>query len=257
VKQNWSIKAMQREMVLSHAYRLSTDNLAANDEIDPDNLYIWRHSRVRLDAEEIRDSMLADAQLLDRSPAKPHPFPPQSEWNWEEQNPFAPKIEKYDNDQRTVYMMVQRSVKHPYFTLFDGADANASTDQRNSSLTPLQALYFLNAAFPKRCANHLAGELEEGKIAEGKPGSGKLTQARLQTGKPAGHFDDKAKLDEAFLLIFNRKPDRPEMEQSEEFIAHVSAYYAVHGETPESAHTKALADLLRAMFSSNEFMFVE
>jgi mono/diheme cytochrome c family protein len=259
VKQNWSIKAMQREMVLSHAYRLSTDDVAANDEIDPDNLYIWRHSRVRLDAEEIRDSMLADAQLLDRSPAKPHPFPPQSEWNWEEQNPFAPKIEKYENDHRTVYMMVQRSVKHPYFTLFDGADANASTDQRNSSLTPLQALYFLNAAFPKRCADHLAGELEAGKINDGGITDGKPASQTKLVGltKPANRINDKAKLDEEFLLIFNRKPDRAEVEQSEEFIAHVSAYYAAHGETPESAHSKALSDLLRAMFSSNEFMFVE
>jgi mono/diheme cytochrome c family protein len=152
VDNGWSIKSLHKEILLSHAYRLSSADSPANQEADPDNTLIWRHSRVRLDAEEIRDSLLADSQLLDRSPAGPHPFPPEHTWNYEQQNIFTPNPADYETDRRTVYMMIQRTVRSPYFTLFDGPNINMSTDQRGASLTPLQALYFMNAPFPKRCA---------------------------------------------------------------------------------------------------------
>lgn len=68
VRNGWSIKSMQRMMVMSHAYRLSDKDIPADSEIDPDNAYLWRHSVLRLDAEEIRDTMLADSGQLDRTP---------------------------------------------------------------------------------------------------------------------------------------------------------------------------------------------
>ncbi|WP_263373863.1 PSD1 and planctomycete cytochrome C domain-containing protein [Granulicella aggregans] len=233
IAKGWSIKTIQREILLSHAYRLSTADSAANDEIDPDNALIWRHSRVRLDAEEIRDSMLADAKLLDLTPAKPHPFPPQSQWNWEEQNPFAPDVTKYENDHRTVYMMVQRSVKHPYLTLFDGADPNASTEQRTSSLTPLQALYFMNASFPRRCSDNLATQWTEAKVADPKM------------------------IEEAFMTIYGRPAQRVELDRSEEFLKRATALYISRSDTPDIAHKKAVSNFVQAMFSTNEFMFIE
>ena len=233
VAKGWSLKAMQREILLSHTYRLSSESLAADEEIDPDAQYLWRHNASRLDAEEIRDTLLADSGLLDRTPALPHPFPSQSEWNWEEQNPFIPDLVKYETDRRTVYMMVQRSVKHPYMTLFDGADPNVSTDQRTSSLTPLQALYFMNAAFPKRCADHFAEEVEAQKKA------------------------DADRLKQAFLVIYSRVPAPAERQRSEQFLARASAEFAERGDSPEAARRKAFSHLVQAMFSSNEFMFVQ
>ena len=244
VAKNWSIKAMQREILLSHAYRLSTASTPGNDDIDPDNLYLWRHNRVRLDAEEIRDSLLADSQLLDRTLAGPHPFPPQSEWNWEEQNPFVPDLPRYENDHRTVYTLVQRSVKHPYMTLFDGADANASTEQRSSSLTPLQALYFLNSSFPKRCADNLARQLSS-------------TLPATPAALPVGRQGQPDLVDEAFQAVYSRPPAPAERIQSEQFLAQMSARLAARGASPADARRDALSHLLQAMFASNEFMFVE
>ena len=252
VAKGWSIKAMHREMVLSHVYRLSTASVATNEEVDPDNVYLWRHSRMRLDAEEVRDSLLADAQLLDRSPGGPHPFPSQSQWNWEEQNPFAPKLADYENDHRTVYMMVQRSVKHPYMTLFDGADANTSTAQRNSSLTPLQALYFLNAAFPKRCADHLAELLDDG-----QPGGDGVKTDKVSTKASSDRHDERSELDRAFLIVYGRFPDKGEQERSMQFVADVAAKYMTSGADPVKARQQAMSHLIQAMFSSNEFMFIE
>jgi mono/diheme cytochrome c family protein len=232
IAKGWSIKAMQREILLSHTYQISTTDNAINEGIDPDNNYMWRHSRMRLDAEEIRDSMLAESGQLDRTPAGPHPFPPPSKWNWEEQNPFAPNFADYENNHRTVYMMVQRTVRHPYMTLFDGANPQTSTEQRTSSLTPLQALYFLNSPFPATCADDLSNDIQKDP-------------------------NQKAAVDSAFLTIFGRHATADEQRQTSEFLEKVSTYYTAHGDAPAAAKQKAMSNFLQAMFASNEFMFIE
>ncbi|MBV9503717.1 MAG: PSD1 domain-containing protein [Acidobacteriia bacterium] len=229
----WSIKSLHKQILLSHAYRLSSAGSSLNEEVDPDNAYIWRHSRVRLDAEEIRDTLLADSQLLDRSPAGPFPFPPQAEWNWEDQNHFVPDWPKYETDRRTVYTMVQRDVRPAYFTLFDGPNVNASTEQRSSSLTPLQALYFLNAPFPARCASNLAALL-----AKSNPEQREMAR-------------------QAFLVVYGRPATQAELDQSLAFLRNVTDAYRTHGAKDGPVEQSAFADFLRAMFASNEFMFIE
>jgi len=229
---DWSIKAIQREILLSHAYQLSAADSPANEEIDPDNAFVWRHSRTRLDAEEIRDSLLADAQLLDRTPGGMHPFPPQAEWNWEDQNHFSPDMSKYESDRRSVYMMIQRTVRLTYFTLFDGPNTNVSTEQRSSSLTPLQALYFMNGDLPKRCAASLVKHL------------------------PSSPASDKA-IEQAFLILYGRPPSAPEIERSASFLRTASDAYATHGIAAADARQKALEEFVRALFATNEFMFVD
>jgi mono/diheme cytochrome c family protein len=229
----WSVKKLHKEILLSHAYRLSSADSPANEEVDPDNAYIWRHSRVRLDAEEIRDTLLAESQLLDRSSSGPFPFPPQSEWNWEDQNHFAPDMSKYESDRRTVYMMVQRDVRPAYFTLFDGPNVNASTEQRTSSLTPLQALYFLNAPFPARCAANLASLLLKSATAP------------------------KEGVQQAFLTVFGRLATQPELERSVNFLHTAADSYRMHGAKEADPQQLTFGDFLKAMFASNEFMFIE
>ncbi len=229
----WSIKTLHKDILLSHAYRLSSAGSAANEDIDPDNALIWRHSRVRLDSEQIRDSLLADSQLLDRTAAKEHPFPRESVWNYEQQNMFSPNAADYETDRRTVYMMVQRTVRSQYFTLFDGPNINMSTDQRGASLTPLQALYFLNAPLPRRCAMNLASIL-----------SGK--------GSP-----EKEAVLQAFQTIYGRPASQPEMDRSVSFLHGAADSYATHGLADGTPKQRALEDLLKALFASNEFMFVE
>jgi hypothetical protein len=233
VANGWSIKSLHKQILLSHAYQLSSADSAANEEVDPDNSYVWRHSRVRLDAEQIRDTLLADSGLLDRSPAGPHPFPPQSTWNWEDQNHFAPDPADYETNHRTVYTMVQRDVKLQYFTLFDGPNTNASTEQRGASLTPLQSLYFLNGDFPRRCAAQLAKTLS------------------------ASAASEKDRLTQVFLTIYGRPPSAAETRRSLAFLHTATDSYATHGSKPDSPQQLALQELVKAMFASNEFMFVD
>ena len=171
--------------------------------------------------------------MLDGSPAGMHPFPPQHEWNWEDQNHFAPDMSKYDTDRRTVYMMIQRSVRPTYFTLFDGPNTNVSTEQRTNSLTPLQSLYFLNGEMPKRCAASLTDHL-------------------LSSGA-----QEKTNIDQAFLIIYGRPASPEEKDRVASFLRTVANAYTAHGSASKDSNQKAFTDLIQSMFASNEFMFVE
>ncbi|HVE42937.1 MAG TPA: PSD1 and planctomycete cytochrome C domain-containing protein [Planctomycetota bacterium] len=126
IASGWSVKAVQRLILSSAAYQAA------------------RFPRRRLDAEEIRDSLLAASLELDRSPGEGHPFPPESQWKFTQHNPFKAV---YDSKRRSVYLMTQRIQRHPFLALFDGPDTNASTARRDTSTVPTQALYFLNDPF--------------------------------------------------------------------------------------------------------------
>ena len=91
----------------------------------------------------------------------------------------------------------------------------------------------MNASFPKRCSDHLADQLD----------SEKLT--------------DTERLDRAFVVIYGRLPEKAEREQSLKFLQQMSEKYVATGLSADDAHKKASSHLFQAMFSSNEFMFIE
>ncbi len=156
IEGGWSIKKMHRMIMLSHAYRIASGEsvpravasgssvIAANSTIDVNNDYLWRFNRRRLEAEEIRDSVLAVSGALDRTMGGEHPFPPEPTWRFSQHEQF---FAVYDTNRRSVYLMQQRLKKHPFFEVFDGADTNATTDNRAQSVTPVQALFLMNSPF--------------------------------------------------------------------------------------------------------------
>ena len=101
-------------------------------------------SRRRLDAEEIRDSLLLLGGNLDRSFGGPHPFPPVQTWGFTQHAPFSAV---YDTNRRSVYLMTQRIRRHPFLALFDGPDGNVSTAHRDSTTVPTQSLFLMNDPF--------------------------------------------------------------------------------------------------------------
>ena len=230
VDKGWSVKSMHRLLLLSHAYQLSSSDDPANEKSDPDDLYAWRHPKRRLDAEEVRDSMLATSGKLDLSNPGGHPFPQPGKWNYTIENPFSGN---YDTDHRSVYLMVQRSKRHPFLDIFDGADANQSTPQRSSSVSPLQALYMLNAQFPKQCASNLAASLD--------------TQQKTP----------RTRIDVAFKRIYQRAPDPVEMDRIQTFLAQSSQQFQKHGASEKEANENALRTFIEALYSSNEFMILD
>lgn len=233
IANGWSIKAMHRMIMLSAAYQRSSNGegigaaLDINRQTDPGNIYLWKFARRRLSAEEIRDAILTCSGDLDSSPAGPHPFPDEKQWGFSQHAPFSAL---YDTDRRSVYLMTQRLKRHPFLTLFDGADANTSTPQRFQTIVPTQALFFMNDPFVHEKALHFAQRL--------------ITLP-----------NDTARLERAYQLLFNRDPLPAERSRATEFLA---AYQADLSETPVAERPlPAWAAYLRVLMSSNEFVFID
>lgn len=144
VRSGWSVKAMHRTILLSQAYQQSSATREPAAVLDANNDLYWRFDRRRLSAEEIRDSLLLAGGTLDRKPAEAHPFPPESAWSYTQHVPFSTFFE---TNKRSVYLVQVRNRRHPFLGLFDGADPNATTPQRQTTTVPTQALYFLNDPF--------------------------------------------------------------------------------------------------------------
>src|SRR5207245_3545592 len=137
-------KEIIRLILLSKTYQLSSSQDESNAAKDPGNRWYWRYDRRRLDAESLRDALLAVSGKLDLRRPGPHPFPPIDKWGWTQHNAFK---EVYPSNQRSVYLMTQRLQRHPYLAIFDGPDTNTSTEQRTSSTVPQQALFLMNNPF--------------------------------------------------------------------------------------------------------------
>jgi hypothetical protein len=223
----WSIKKMHRLIMLSRTYQMASDDDPANLQIDVANDYLWRFSRRRLDAESIRDTLLAVSGVLDRTTGGPHAFPEQTTWNFTQHNPFK---NVYETNRRSVYLMTQRIQRHPFLGLFDGADTNASTARRVTSTTPLQALYLMNDPFVHEQSRKFA--------------------ARLLSERP----DDAGRIERAYLLMFGRPAGGAEQTAAKEYLARVRDKLA--GVPAEQQTRKALESFVRVLFMSNEFVYV-
>ena len=125
IASGWSVKTIHREILLSQTYQLASVGDTRDAAFDPANRWLWRFPASRLDAESIRDAMLAVAGNLDKKLPGPHPFPPIETWHWTQHDAF--KV-VYPSNHRSVYLMTQRLLKHPYLAIFDGPDTNVSTE---------------------------------------------------------------------------------------------------------------------------------
>jgi hypothetical protein len=230
IDSGWSVKAMHRLIVESEAYQLSAESEAMNGTRDPTNATYWRCERRRLDAEEIRDAMLAVSGGLDERRPQAPPFPPISTWGWTQHHPFK---DVYATIRRSVYLMTQRLQRHPFLALFDGPDTNASTAERTSSTVPLQALYLLNNPFVLERARALA------------------TRLLVACG------DDRSRLNMAYRLALGRSPSVPELEHGADYLVRFAAKARQLGAGPGESAEEAWASLSHILLCSNEFLFVD
>jgi hypothetical protein len=230
VEKKWSVKAMHRLIMLSRTYQQSSRDDAANAKIDVNNEYLWCFDRRRLDAESIRDTLLAVGGNLDRTPGGAHPFPAMNTWNFTQHNPFKAV---YETSKRSVYVMQQRFQRHPFFALFDGADTNASTDRRITSTTPLQALFLMNDPLVHEQAKKFAARV--------------LTEAK----------DDASRITRAYALLYGREPTKDEVAAATDYLAKVRDKLTASGTPTDQQPAKAWESLARALFLSNEFVYVD
>jgi hypothetical protein len=154
VARNWSVKAMDRMIVLSAAYRQSTAFNAADARIDPENRYYWRMNRRRLEGEAIRDGILSASGMLNpRMGGKPVRVPIEKEvydlifTESEPDNLWPLPADRSEIYRRSLYLLNKRTVRLPMLANFDQPDTMTSCPVRPVSTHALQALNLMNSNF--------------------------------------------------------------------------------------------------------------
>jgi hypothetical protein len=158
VRLNWSMKALHRLIVCSATYRQASDYRADLKDRDPLNIWLARQSRLRLEAEPIRDVALAVSGLLVPRIGGPSVHPPQppgiSELTYAGSARWVASTGP-DRYRRGVYTWFQRTSPYPTMMTFDSPDSNVCAVKRDRSNTPLQALTLMNDVVFVECARAL------------------------------------------------------------------------------------------------------
>lgn len=263
----WSIKHMQRLIVLSAVYRQGqgevpapgqdaplpsgttavsplTESFLQNTSTDPDNRLIGRRLPQRLDAETLRDAMLSVAgslQLTDHgSPAWPHISDTAKGINPKVLNPdtgdglsgWYTTTPNEKSNVRSLFTIQKRSLQLPMLALFDQPDANRSCARRFNTTVAPQALLLLNSDFAVETANRFANRV----------------------AREAG-VEPEDRVDTAFHTALARLPDEEERKVCLQLLqSHTARHTRENIAAPDLA---ALIDLCRALMNTNEFLYVD
>lgn len=175
-----SLKQLHRLIVTSHAYRQTSADRADAATIDADNRLLWRMNRTRLDAESLRDSMLAVANQLDLTmggPAARQFFFKDDHspvYDYARFDPESPEARR-----RSVYRFIVRSVPDPFMDRLDCPDPSMLAPKRSTTITAIQALAVLNNPFVLKMAERFADRVRnEGPIARQINAAFRLALAR-------------------------------------------------------------------------------
>jgi cytochrome c553 len=154
IHDGWSVKTLIRQIVLSHAYQLSGDVPSGYRDIDPADRLIWRHAPRRLDAEEMRDTMLASAGRLQTMPPEASPAKALRMVEMRDNGVEAKQINEAADHAlyRSVYLPLLRGVTPKALEAFDPVSQTLVTGQREATTVPTQALFLLNSTFVRQQA---------------------------------------------------------------------------------------------------------
>ncbi len=220
VANGWRMKPIHRMMLLSSIYRQASNVPSQKAQTkDPENRLLWKFNRRRLEAEEIRDSMLAVAGKLNGKMGGPSVIIPvdkelvqllykPSQWQIAD--------DASEHNRRSVYLIAKRNLRLPFMEAFDQPTALTSCARRESSTHPPQALELLNGDTSNRLAKDLAARLE-----------------REVGGIPA------QQVERAYLLATGRAPTEKEKALAVDFLK-----------------TQSLGEFALAVFNLNAFLYV-
>lgn len=224
IRSNWSMKAIHRVILNSATYRRSSELRADAHKADPSNRLLWRFTPRRLDAETIRDQMLAVSGDINYSLGGPYI----ATRRLESGEVVAPE-DTADSSRRSLYLNQKRTQVVSFLTVFDAPSIVFNSVRRNTSTMSLQSLSLLNSEFAVRRARSAANELKQ------------------QT------LDDNSRVELAFQRLYSRQPSELELRESIRFLDQQTQFYA---ERPE-AREQAWQDLCQALMASSEFLYVE
>lgn len=216
IRANWSIKHLHKRILTSDTYQQSSRIRPEAQAVDGDNRWLWRYTSRRLEAESIRDSMLAVSGRLNLKMGGPGFNLFKSRGGLD----GFPPIESFDDNgrRRLIYAHKVRMEREIVFGAFDCPDAGLSLPRRRQSTTPIQALNLFNSHFSFDEADALAARV---------------------TAELGANASIRSKIERVYALAFARKPHPEELASLEPTI-----------------RENGLPALCRAVFNSNEFLFI-
>jgi hypothetical protein len=257
IEQGWSVKKLQREILLSATYRQSSAPRPDAEAVDPQNRLLAKYPRRRMDAEQIRDSLLAASGLINLKQGGPAVYPsiPASvmkestrrvEGFW----PVSRDIR--DHYRRSIYVFTRRSVPFPMLEVFDRASPQVAHARREVSTTPQQSLTLFNNDVVYGWSQELAARAK----------------------REAARQDEPAQIERLFQILFARLPDENERAMAREFLDSqqrivaearrsldaVEARLRKVANAPEhewelTPREQAFVDLAHSLANSNEFIY--
>ena len=230
VEYDWSLKHLHRLILLSSAYQMSTHLNAKGLKQDPENRLLWRMNRRRLDAETIRDSILAiSGQLSFQSPSVVLPGKTLvilSAKGLRDRKLFEVAV-------RSVYLPVLRSGVYEVFQAFDFPDPAVVNGKRNNTIVSSQALFMMNSKMMTRATQRLAVQVM---AASGSDRDRIRRLHLLVLGRPATNSDVNSWL--GFLQRFDRA-SRSTIKDAKQ------------------RRDRSWQAVARVLLSTNEFMYIE
>ncbi len=232
VKNNWSVKRLIKYLVTSHVYQLSSTAVPAAMEVDPENSLLWRMAPRRLDAECLRDAMLAVSEQLETTPPVGSAVAKAGEGPVDRFGfvSLARSIDDPKDTHRSIYLPIIRDNLPEALAIFDAADPSLITAGREQTTVPAQGLYLLNNEFVLRASDAAAKQLLD------KNG----TEERIQA---------------AFVRFYGRPPTVAELKSAEDFVV------AYRDQAPKRRFFEAQQQrelwsaFCQALFASAEFQY--
>ena len=228
VQSGWSIKSLHRQILNSAVWQQSTIWNEAAAQLDPENRLLWRMNRRRLEAEAIRDSLLAIGGDLDLTmggnllPTENRKYVTST---------ANVNVEIYNVPRRTIYLPIVRSAIFDYLTAFDFGDPSAMSGQRDRTTVAPQALFLMNSKL-------VAQESE--------------TLSRTLLAQPG---EDAERITTAFERFYSRPPTASEIASSLEFIAAYEKSLSERSTVTDQLRPMAWKAFCRALMSTNEFLY--
>jgi hypothetical protein len=242
-------------IVTSNTYRQACEYDGAKAAVDPENRLLWRMNRKRLDAEELRDSVLAAVGTLNleiggpsvRIPLEPEVYDTIFTES-EPDNLWPTTADTRQHTRRSLYLFRKRNVRLPMMAVFDQPDMMTSCAARGQTVHALQALTLVNGSFMRTQSFALA---------------------RRILSDTSDASDARRRIDRLFTLTLGRPTRSDELKATQKFLTDQRAILraraaggeklALPGDRPkgiDAAQFAALSDLCLAVLNMNEFMYV-
>jgi hypothetical protein len=237
VEQGWSLKALHRLIMLSATYQMSTASNESAARADPENRLWWRANRRRLEAEALRDGILATCGELDQVGGGSLLPTPNRQYVTGTGSILPAAL--YDSRRRSIYLPVVRSALYEMFQAFDFADPSVLNGRRDATTVAPQALFMMNSQLVSQATRGFARRLLEPTFA------GDAATA------------DIARVQMLYECAYARPATTAEASRALQFVEQYAAAQAARKAAPDEVRQTAWQALCRAVLSANEFVYLE